>query len=108
MSVGYGTVKALHAITEQIGLIDIINQSAPKRNELTVGELAFIMSANRVLDPRLKYTISELHQRTYLPELLRIDLPLNSACQTLTRCLTALCTRYIQRCRVIRTRIHQS
>ena len=38
VSVEYGTVKALHAIAERIGLIDIVNQAAPKRNGLLVGE----------------------------------------------------------------------
>ena len=90
VAVEYGTVKALHAIAERIGLIEIINQAAPKRNGLPVGELAFIMAANRVLDPRPKYTIPEWYQRTYLPELLGIDLPPDSAYQTLTRCLDYL------------------
>lgn len=90
VAVEYGTVKALHAIAERIGLIEIINQAAPKRNGLPVGELAFIMAANRLLDPRPKYTIPEWYQRTYLPEFLGIDLPLDSAYQTLTRCLDYL------------------
>jgi len=47
-------VKALHALAERIELIDIVNQAAPKRNGLPVGELVFIMAANRILDPRPK------------------------------------------------------
>jgi len=90
VTVEYGTVKALHAIAERIGLMDIINQAAPKRNGLPVGELAFIMAANRLLDPRPKYTIAEWYQRTYMPEILGIDLPPDSAYQTLTRCLDYL------------------
>jgi len=90
VSVEYGTVKALHAIAERIGLIDMVNRAAPKRNGLPVGELVFIMAANRVLDPRPKYTIPDWYQRTYLPELVGVDLPLDSAYQTLTRCLDYL------------------
>ena len=90
VAVEYGPVKALHAIAERIGLIDIVNQAAPKRNGLPVGELVFIMAANRVLDPRPKYTIPDWYQRTYLPELVGVDLPLDSAYQTLTRCLDYL------------------
>jgi transposase len=90
VSVEYGTVKALHAIAERIGLIDIVNQAAPKRNGLPVGELVLIMAANRILDPRPKYTIAEWYQRTYMPELLGVDLPPDSAYQTLTRCLDYL------------------
>jgi len=71
-------------------LIDIVNRAAPKRNGLPVGELVFIMAANRILDPRPKYTIPDWYQRTYLPEILGIDLPLDSAYQTLTRCLDYL------------------
>jgi len=44
-SVEYGAVNALHAIAERIWLMDIVNQAAPKRNGLPVGELAFIMAA---------------------------------------------------------------
>ena len=51
---GHSTVKALHALAERIELIDIVNQAAPKRNGLPVGELVFIMAANRILDPRPK------------------------------------------------------
>lgn len=90
VTVEYGTVKALHAIAGRIGLIDIVNRAAPKRNGLPVGELVFIMAANRVLDPRPKYTIPDWCQRTYLPEILGIDLPPDSAYQTLTRCLDYL------------------
>jgi len=83
-------VKALHALAERIGLMDIVNQAAPKRNGLPVGELVFIMAANRILDPRPKYTVPDWYQRTYLPEILGIDLPPDSAYQTLTRCLDYL------------------
>ena len=90
MTVEYGTVKALHAIAERIGLMDIINQAAPKRNGLPVGELAFIMAANRLLNPRPKYAIAEWYQRTYMLELVGVDPPPDSAYQTLTRCLDYL------------------
>jgi len=90
VAVEYGPVKVLHAIAERIGLIDIVNQAAPKRNGLPVGELVFIMAANRLLDPRPKYTIPDWYQRTYLPEMLGIELSLDSAYQTLTRCLDYL------------------
>ncbi|MGQ9588559.1 MAG: hypothetical protein ACUVT7_09315, partial [Thermoplasmata archaeon] len=73
VAVEYGTVKALHALAERIGLIDIVNKAAPKRNGLPVGELVFIMAANRVLDPRPKYTIPGWYWRTYLPELVAVD-----------------------------------
>lgn len=90
VTVEYGTVEGLHATAERIGLMDIINQAAPKRNGLPVGELAFIMAANRFLDPRPKYTIAEWYQRTYMPEIIGIDLPPDIAYQTLTRCLDYL------------------
>lgn len=90
VTVEYGTVKALHALAERVGLIDIVNKAAPKRNGLPVGELVFIMAANRILDPRPKYTIAEWYQRTYLPELVGVNLPPDSAYQTLTRCLDYL------------------
>jgi len=79
-------VKALHAIAEWIGLVEIINQAAPKTNGLLLGELAFIIAANRVLDPRPKYAVPKWYQRTFLPELVGIDLPSDSTYKTLTRC----------------------
>jgi hypothetical protein len=45
VSVEYGTVKALHAMAERMGLMDIVNQAAPKRNTLRVRELVFIIPA---------------------------------------------------------------
>jgi hypothetical protein len=83
-------VKAFHAIAERIGLIDTVNRAVPKRDGLPVGDLVFIMAANRVLVPRPKYTIPEWYWRMYLPELVGVDLPLDSAYQTLTRCLNYL------------------
>jgi len=90
VAVEYGTVKVLHALAERINLIDIVNWAAPKRNGLPVCKLVFIMAANRVLDPRPKYTIPDWYQRTYLPEILGVELSLDSAYQTLTRCLAYL------------------
>ena len=58
VTVEYGTVKVLHALAERIGLIDIVNRAAPKRNGLPVSERVFTMAAKRVLDPRSKYTIA--------------------------------------------------
>jgi hypothetical protein len=68
----------------------MVDQSAPKRSGLPVGEFAFMMAANRVLDPRPKYTIPDWYQRTYLAELVGVDLPLGSAYQTLVRYLDHL------------------
>lgn len=66
MTVEHGTVKALHALAERVGLIDIINKATPKRNRLPVDELVFIMATIRILDPRPKYTIAEWYQRAYI------------------------------------------
>ena len=43
VTVEYGNVKALHALAERVGQIDIVNKVAPKRNGLPVGELVLIM-----------------------------------------------------------------
>lgn len=47
----YGTVAALHALVERIGLIQAVNDAAPKRNGIPVGELVAILAINRCLDP---------------------------------------------------------
>lgn len=88
--VEYGSVRALWEIVERTRLIEIINKAAPKRNGLSVGELTVLMAINRCLDPLAKREIPEWYERTYLPELLGIDLPLSSGYQTLTRCLDYL------------------
>ena len=79
IAVEYGTIKAIYALAERIGLIDIVNRVTPKRNGLPVGELVFIMAANRLLDPRPKYTIPDSYQWTSLCEILGADLPPESA-----------------------------
>ncbi|MDP7080657.1 MAG: IS1634 family transposase [Candidatus Undinarchaeales archaeon] len=88
--VEYGSVRALWEIIERTRLIEILNNAAPKRNGIPVGELTVLMAINRCLDPQAKWTIPEWYERTYLPELLGIDLPASSGYQTLTRCLDYL------------------
>jgi len=88
--VEYGSVRALWEIVQRTRLIEIINKAAPKRNGIPVGELTVLMAINRCLDPQAKWTIPEWYERTYLPELLGIDLPASSGYQTLTRCLDYL------------------
>jgi len=88
--VEYGPAKALHAIAQRIDFVEIVNRIAPKRNGIPVGELTLLMAINRCLDPRAKWTIPNWYQRTYLPELLGVELPEESGYQTLTRCLDYL------------------
>jgi hypothetical protein len=52
-------MRALHALAERTGLMDIANQAVPKRNGLPARELVFIMAADRNLGPWLKSTVPE-------------------------------------------------
>ena len=88
--VEYGSIRALWELVQRTHLIDIINDVAPKRNGIPVGELVALMAINRCVDPQAKLMIPEWYERTYLPELLGIDLPASSGYQTLTRCLDYL------------------
>ena len=69
----YGGVAALWSITQQLGLIDIINQYAPKRNQgTTVGHYMILAAINRALKPQSKNKIGEWYQQTTLQKLWKI------------------------------------
>ncbi len=88
--VEYGASRALWELVKRLDLIAVINSAAPKRNGTPVGELVAIMAMNRCLDPMSKWEIPHWYERTVLPELTGIELPEDSGCQTLTRCLDYL------------------
>ncbi|MDP6626692.1 MAG: IS1634 family transposase [Methanopyri archaeon] len=88
--VEYGSVRALWELVERTRIIEIINNAAPKRTGIPVGELTVLMAINRCLDPLAKWEIPEWYERTYLPELMGFELPVKSGYQTLTRCLDYL------------------
>lgn len=86
-TVEFGNVDALHRIAKQIGFVDAINRVVPKKEGISVGELALLLAINRCVEPLPKWEIPEWYWRTYLPELLRVDLPLSSGYKTLSRAL---------------------
>src|SRR3990172_1866270 len=89
-TVEFGNVDALFRVTEKIGFVEAINRAAPKRSGLPVGQLVLILVINRCVDPLAKWEVPEWYRRTYLPELLHVDLPVSTGYQTLTRCLSYL------------------
>src|SRR3990172_10860934 len=89
-TVEFGNVDALFRVAKKIGFVDAINRAAPKRSGLPVGELTLLLAINRCVDPVAKWEIPEWYWRTYLPELLRVDLPVSTGYQTLTRCFSFL------------------
>jgi hypothetical protein len=89
-TVEFGNVDALFQVAKKIGLVEAINRAAPKRSGLPVGQLVLILVINRCVDPLAKWEVPEWYRRTYLPELLHVELPVSSGYQTLTRCLSYL------------------
>jgi transposase len=89
-TVEFGNVDALFQVAKKIGFVEAINRAAPKRSGLPVGQLVLILVINRCVDPLAKWEVPEWYRRTYLPELLHVELPLSSGYQTLTRCLSYL------------------
>ena len=69
----YGGVAALWCITQQLGLIDIIDRYAPKRNQgTTVGHYMILAAINRALKPKSKTKIGHWYQQTILQKLWKI------------------------------------
>lgn len=63
----YGGVAAIQRITQQLGLIDIINKHAPKRKQgPTVGHYIVLAAINRVLKPKSKARIGQWYGQTIL------------------------------------------
>jgi len=89
-TVEYGRVAVLHQVAKRINLVKVINKCAPKKGDLSVGELVEVSAINRIVDPLAKTNIPQWYETTYLPELLGFELPLSSGYQTLTRCYDVL------------------
>lgn len=63
----YGGVETLWHITQQLGLIDIINRHAPKRNQgPSIGHYMTLAAINRALKPKSKAQIGEWYRQTTL------------------------------------------
>ncbi|NQS99086.1 MAG: IS1634 family transposase [candidate division Zixibacteria bacterium] len=68
----HGGVAALWSITQQLGLIDIIDSHAPKRNQgPSVGHYMILAAINRALEPKSKTQIGKWYQQTTLQEIWR-------------------------------------
>ncbi len=69
----YGGTAALWSITQQLGLIELINQHAPKRVQgPTIGHYMILAAINRALKPKSKAQIGQWYQQTTLQELWRM------------------------------------
>lgn len=67
-----GGVAALLRITQQIGLMDLINQEVPKRDQgPSVGHYILLAALNRALDPCSKLAIGPWYESTILRRLWR-------------------------------------
>ncbi|ACV61311.1 transposase-like protein [Desulfofarcimen acetoxidans DSM 771] len=67
----FGTVCALYDIAKQLGVIEIIDKYAPKREQgLSVGEYMLLAAINRVVKPVSKFQIGEWYDKTMLYRML--------------------------------------
>lgn len=69
-----GGVAALLGIAERLGLLDLINEAAPKREQgPSVGHYMLLAALNRALCPLSKLAIGRWYDRTALRRLWRFD-----------------------------------
>jgi len=69
----HGGVAALWSITQQLGLIDLIDSHAPKRNQgPSVGHYMMLAAINRALEPKSKMRIGNWYQQTTLQQIWRM------------------------------------
>lgn len=66
----FGGVAAMLGITQRLGLIELIDQYVPKRNQgPTVGQYLVLAAINRVMEPKSKAAIGEWYEKTILRRL---------------------------------------
>nr|WP_042315666.1 hypothetical protein [Desulfofarcimen acetoxidans] len=67
----FGTVCALYDIAKQLGVVEIIDKYAHKREQgLSVGEYMLLAAINRVVKPVSKFQIGEWYDKTMLYRIL--------------------------------------
>lgn len=67
----FGAVCALYDIAKQLGVVEIIDKYAPKREQgLSVGEYMLLAAINRVVNPVSKHQIGDWYTKTMLYKLL--------------------------------------
>jgi len=96
ISYDYADVNALFKITQELNLIQIINNNTIKGGGINVGELSLVITINHCVDPASKLQIGKWFSRTYLPRLL--SMPSDKANKnSLTRVLDYLTEQRITR-----------
>lgn len=88
-SYDYADVNALFKISQELNLIQIINNNTIKGGGINVGELSLAIIINHCVDPTSKLQIGKWFSRTYLPKLLDIS-PDKANKNSLTRVLDYL------------------
>lgn len=67
----FGAVCALYDIAKQLGVVEIIDKYAPKREQgLSIGEYMLLAAINRVVKPVSKIQIAEWYDKTMLYRIL--------------------------------------
>lgn len=96
ISYDYAGVNALFKISQELNLIQIINNNTIKGGGINVGELSLVITINHCVDPASKLQIGKWFSRTYLPKLL--SMPSDKANKnSLTRVLDYLTEQRITR-----------
>jgi len=95
-SYDYADIKVLFKISQELNLIQIINNNTIKGGGINVGELSLVITINHCIDPASKLQIGKWFSRTYLPKLL--SMPSDKANKnSLTRVLDYLTEQRITR-----------
>lgn len=63
----FGAVMALYDVAKRLGVVELINQVAPKRAQgLSIGEYMLIAAINRAVDPTSKSKVAPWFAKTFL------------------------------------------
>ena len=88
-SYDYADINVLFKLSQELSLIQIINNNTIKGGGINVGELGLVITINHCVDPASKFQIGKWFSRTYLPKLVSMN-PDKANKNSLTRCLDYL------------------
>jgi len=76
----FGHVMALYDLATRLGVVDLIDQVAPKRDQgLSIGQYMLLAAINRAVDPKSKNRMAEWFAKTALNQVIPAEAPMLSS-----------------------------
>lgn len=67
----FGSVMALYDLASRLGVVELIDEFAPKRDQgLSIGQYMLLAAINRAVDPKSKHKMAEWYAKTVLHQVI--------------------------------------